>query len=158
MVVLPKLLQDPTQLTGFHKTTKNCRPTSFNHLQLHDLTRRKRLGKIGVPGRIPRRKPKLVSYLSRNTVLIHKTSGQTLCGLMRQRLNYLEAVWLDISGVNLHFIIRTSHPFNCGGGGSVWSWLRKIRRSGLVKVWTLIRLGFCGMRSFMLKNPPMWLN
>ncbi len=76
-------------------------------VSVHDSTIRKRLGKNGLHGRVPRRKPllskknKLVSVLPENILMIPKTFGKILCGLTRQKLNFLEGVCPITSGVKV---------------------------------------------------------
>ncbi len=83
-------------------------------VSVHDSTIRKRLGKNGLHGRVPRRKPllskKLISVLPENILMIPKTFGKILCGLTRQKLNFLEGVCPITSGVKVtqHFRKRTS--------------------------------------------------
>ncbi len=56
------------------------------NVSVHDSTIRKRLGKNGIHGRVPRQ----------NNLIIPKTFGQIFCGLMRQKLNFLEDVFVPL--------------------------------------------------------------
>ncbi len=98
---------------------------------VYDSTIRKRLGKNGIHGRVPRQKPlllqamvefqgkshckktpqRLVSHLPKNILIIPKPFGQIFCGLMGQKLNFLEGVCPVTSDVKptQHFIKRTSY-------------------------------------------------
>ncbi len=85
---------------------------------VHDSTIRKRLGKNGIHGRDPRQKPLLTTKntkarltFAKNILIIPKTFGQIFCGLMRQKLNFLEGVCPVTSGVKptQDFIKRTSY-------------------------------------------------
>ncbi len=89
-------------------------------VSVHDSTIRKRLGKNGIHGRVqvqgkshcwPKRTQTLVSQLPKNILIIPKTFGQIFCGLMRQKLNFLEGVCPVTSGIKAtqHFIKRTSY-------------------------------------------------
>ncbi len=87
-------------------------------VSVHDSTIRKRLGKNGIHGRVPRQKPlltkrtqRLVSHLPKKSWLFPKTFGQIFCRLMWQKLNFLEGVCPVTSGVKStqHFIKRTSY-------------------------------------------------
>ncbi len=96
--------------------------TTFKELQaslasikvsVHDSTIRKRLGKNGIHGRVPRQKPKnnTKAHLTfAKKCIIPKTFGQIFCGLTRQKLNFLEGLCPVTSGVKptKHFIKRTS--------------------------------------------------
>ncbi len=108
---------------GGHKRTR----TTSKELQaslasikfsVHDSTIRKRLGKNGIHGRDPRQKPLLTTKntkarltFAKNILIIPKTFGQIFCGLMRQKLNFLEGVCPVTSGVKptQDFIKRTSY-------------------------------------------------
>ncbi len=81
-------------------------------VSVHDSTIRKRLGKNGLHGRVPRRNPllskrtnRLVSALPENILMIPKTFGKIICGLTRQKCNILEGVCPITSGVKVtqHF-------------------------------------------------------
>ncbi len=86
-------------------------------VSVHDSTIRKRLGKNSIHGRVqgkshcwPKRTQRIVSHLPKHILIIPKTFGQIFCGLMRQKLNFLEGVCPVTSGVKptQHFIKRTS--------------------------------------------------
>ncbi len=87
-------------------------------VSVHDSTIRKRLDKNSIHGRGPRQKPLLTKkntnarltfaypqdlYLDKiyilNILIIPKTFGQIFCGLMRQKLNFLEGVCPVTSGI-----------------------------------------------------------
>ncbi len=64
-------------------------------VSVHDSTIRKRLGKNGIHGRVPRQKPLLTKKntkarltFAKNILIIPKTFGQIFCGLMWQKLNF----------------------------------------------------------------------
>ncbi len=59
----------------------------------------------------PKRTQRLISHLPKNILIIPKTFRQIFCGLMRQKLNFLEGVCPVTSGVkpSQHFIKRTSY-------------------------------------------------
>uniref|UniRef100_A0AAY5K7Q8 Transposase Tc1-like domain-containing protein n=1 Tax=Esox lucius TaxID=8010 RepID=A0AAY5K7Q8_ESOLU len=87
-------------------------------VSVHDSTIRKKLGKNGRHGRVPRRKPllsinniKANLILARKILMIPNTFGKILCGLTRQKLNFLEGVPPVTSGVKVtpHFRKRTSY-------------------------------------------------
>ncbi len=86
-------------------------------VSVHDSTR-KRLGKNGINGRVPRQKPLLTKKntkacltLAKNILIIPKTFGQIFCGLMRQKLNFLEGACPVTSALKPTqlFIKRTSY-------------------------------------------------
>ncbi|KAK3556981.1 hypothetical protein QTP70_022323 [Hemibagrus guttatus] len=104
--LIQEVTKDPTT------TSKELQASLASvNVSVHDSTIRKRLGKNGLHGRVPRRKPllnkknisfkRLVSVLPENILMIPKTFGKILCGLMRQKLNFLEVKY---------------------GGGSVMVW------------------------------------
>ncbi|KAK3513490.1 hypothetical protein QTP70_015502 [Hemibagrus guttatus] len=82
-----------------------------------DSTIKKRLGKNGLHGRVPRqkmllsKKKRLVPVLPENILMIPKTFGKILCGLTRQKFYFLEGLCPITSGVKVtpHFRKRTSH-------------------------------------------------
>ncbi len=87
-------------------------------VSVHDSTIRKRLGKNGIHGRVPRQEPLLTKKntkahltFAKKNLIIPKTFGQIFCGLMRQKLNFLEGVCPVTSGIKptRHFIKRTSY-------------------------------------------------
>ncbi len=87
-------------------------------VSVHDSTIRKRLGKKASMGEFqgkshcwPKRTQRLVSHLPKNILTIPKTFGQIFCGLMKQKLNFLEGVCPVTSGVKptQHFIKKTSY-------------------------------------------------
>ncbi len=87
-------------------------------VSIHDSTIIKRLGKNSIHGRVPRQKPLLTKNNTKARLTFAKkyldypkTFGQIFCGLMRQKLNFLEGVCLVTSGVKptQHFIKRTSY-------------------------------------------------
>ncbi len=85
-------------------------------VSVHDSTIRKRLGKNGLHGRVPRPKPLLSkknikAHLSFDILMIPKTFGKILCGLTRQKFNFLEGVCPITSGLKVtqHFRKRTSY-------------------------------------------------
>ncbi len=73
----------------------------------------------------PKRTQRLVSHLPKQylDMIIPKTFGQIFCGLIQQKLNFLEGVCPITSGVKptQHFTKRTSYQVN-HGGGSVMVW------------------------------------
>ncbi len=83
-------------------------------VSVHDSTIRKRLGKNGIHGRVPRQKLLLtknntktcLKLAKKKILIIPKTFGQIFCGLMRQKFNFLEGVCPVASGVKptQHFI------------------------------------------------------
>ncbi len=87
-------------------------------VSVHDSTIRKRLDKNGIHGsgskakaNADQKEQRLVSYLPKNILIIPKIFGQIFCGLMRQKLNFLEGACPVTSGVKptQHFIKRTSY-------------------------------------------------
>ncbi|KAK3538352.1 hypothetical protein QTP70_035208 [Hemibagrus guttatus] len=98
-------------------------------VSVHDSTLRKRLGKNGLRGRVPRQKPllskkniKALLSFARKHLDDPKTFGKILCGLTRQKLNFLEArprsdrereLWLrpciDYRGLNA-ITVRYPYP------------------------------------------------
>ncbi len=88
-------------------------------VSVHDSTIRKRLGKNGIHGESSKAKAtadqkrtqRLVSHLPKNILIIPKTFGQIFCGLMRQKLNFLEGACPVTSGIKptQDFIKRTSY-------------------------------------------------
>ena len=69
-------------------------------VSVHDSTLRKRLGKNGIHGRVPRQKPLLtkkninafLTFGKKNFFMIPKTFEKIFCGLTRQKLNFLVGV------------------------------------------------------------------
>ncbi len=82
-------------------------------VSVHDSTIRKRLGKNGLHGRVPRPKPLLSKKNKGSSQFCQKTSwwSPRLLGLTRQKLNFLEGVCPITSGVKVtqHFRKRTSY-------------------------------------------------
>ena len=85
-------------------------------VSVHNSTIRNRLGKNGLHGKDEnhhraKRTWRLVSVLPENMLMIPKTFGKILCGLMRQKLNFLEGVCPIPSGIEVtqHFRKRTSY-------------------------------------------------
>ncbi len=87
-------------------------------VSVHDSIIRKRLGKNGIHGRVPRQTPlltkrtqRLVSHLPKNILIIPKTFGQIFCGLMRQSWTFGRCVsryiWCKTN--TQHFIKRISY-------------------------------------------------
>ncbi|KAK3552772.1 hypothetical protein QTP86_022461 [Hemibagrus guttatus] len=75
-------------------------------VSVHDSTIRKRRGKNGLHGRVPRRKPLLSKKnikarlsFARKHLDDPKTFGKILCGLTRHKLNFLEGLCPITSGV-----------------------------------------------------------
>ena len=99
------------------RTTSKELQASFASIKIsvHDSTIRKRLGKNGSHGRKghcwPKSTQRLVSHLTKNILIIPNTFELIFCGLMRQKLNFLEVVCPVTSGVKptQHFIKRTSY-------------------------------------------------
>ncbi len=89
---------------GGHKNPLQAPLASIN-ISVHDSTIRKRLGKNGIHGRAPRQKPLLTKNNTKARLtfakkyLIPKDFGQIFCGLMRQKLNFLEGVCPVTSGI-----------------------------------------------------------
>ncbi len=100
------------------------------NVSVHDSTIRKRLGKNGIHGEFqgkshcwPKRTQRLITHLPKNILIIPKTFGQIFCGLMRQKLNFLEGAFPVTSGIKptLHFIKRTSYQQSNMVVGVWWS-------------------------------------
>ncbi len=92
------------------KTTSKELQASLASIKVcvHDSTIRKRLGKNSIHGRVPRQNPLLTKNNTKvrltfaKTYLDYpKTFGQIFCGLMRQKLNFLEGVCPVTSGIKL---------------------------------------------------------
>ncbi len=95
------------------RTTSKELQASFASVKVsvHDSTIRKRQGKKRQSHCWPIRTQRLISHLPKNILIILKTFGQIFCGLMRQKLNFLEGVCPVRSGVKptQNFIKRTSY-------------------------------------------------
>ncbi len=102
-------------------------------VSVHDSTIRKRLGKNGIHGRVPRQKPLLtkktkteilISHLPKIILIIPKLFGQILCGLMHQKFNFLEGVCPVKSCVKptQHFIKKEHHTNSQTWWCSVMVW------------------------------------
>lgn len=121
VVNLPRSGQ-PTKITPrvhrrlIQEVTKEPRKTSKElqvslasvKVSVRDSTIRKTLGKNGIHGRFPgenhccpKRTQRLVSHLLKSILMILKTFGETFCGLMSQKLNFLEGVQPVTSGVKV---------------------------------------------------------
>lgn len=92
---------------------------------VHDSTIRKTLAKNGIHGRVPRRKPLLsqkntgvVSHLPKSILIILKTFGETFCGQMSQKFNFLEGVQPVTSGVKMAQHLTKEHDAN----SKAWWW------------------------------------
>ncbi len=71
-----------------------------------------------------KRTQRLVSHLPKNILIIPKTFRQIFCGLMRQKLNFLECVCPITSGIKpiQDFMKKNIIPTVKHGGGSVMVW------------------------------------
>ncbi len=88
-------------------------------VSVHDSTIRKTLGKNGIHEKVPRQKPLLTKQNTKSSLTFAKKYPQDypqdfwkiFCGMMRQKLNFLEGVCPVTSGVKptQDFIKRTSY-------------------------------------------------
>ncbi len=103
-------------------TSKELQASHASHasikVSVHDSTIRKRLAKNSIHGRVPRQKPLLTKKNTEACLTFAKKYpdypqdfGQIFCGLMRQKLNFLEGVCPVTSDVKptQYFIKRTSY-------------------------------------------------
>uniref|UniRef100_A0A803KDU4 Transposase n=1 Tax=Xenopus tropicalis TaxID=8364 RepID=A0A803KDU4_XENTR len=134
----------PTKITPraqrqlIREATKDPRTTSKElqaslasiKVSVHDSTIRKRLGKNGLHGRFPRRKPLLskknimarLNFAKKNISMIAKTFGKIPCGPTRQKLNFLEGACPVWRKSNTAFQKKNIIPTVKYGGGSVMVW------------------------------------